>query len=117
MLGGGLPNAVWFLRLPSVNPLSSEDELETENSLRETCDNLLPAKTAQGIVEDLAALHQGLLAARRDLHALLASEESSFRSSRLKSDPRYQALPMNLHAQLLLRLDPDGRIADGFSTK
>ena len=103
---------LWFLGLPSINPLSSEDELEAESLLRETCDSLLPAKTAQGIVEDLAALQQELLAARRELHALLASEESSFRSSRLKSDPRYQALPTNLHAQLLLRLDPDGRIAD-----
>ena len=103
---------LWFLGLPSMNPLSFEDELESEGLLREASDGLLPAATAKAIVEDLANLQQELLSARRELHALLASEESSFRSSRLKSDPRYQALPTNLHAQLLFRLGSDGRIAD-----
>ena len=103
---------LWFLGLPSLNPLMSEEDEVLDTSLPEICDRLLPADDLKGIVRLLTSLQHELLTAKLEMHALIASEDSSFRSSKLKNDPRFQALPTNLHAQLLLRLDNEGGVVD-----
>jgi hypothetical protein len=98
-----------LLGMSVVNPLACDED--DPDQLRDACDRLLSVEAICDIRDRLQALQTHLCSLCTTLSCAIDDVSNAcFRSSRLKKEPALQALPVNLHAQLLL-LSGDARFS------